>query len=100
MSLVDDVERDLLALLDPQLFGSSSLVVDNAPVVGVFAPDETDQAGNYPGQIAQRYRLVCRREDLVAEVGEELDINGQMWVVVQNRTMGLLTDLVLLRYTA
>ena len=98
--LADIVETELLDLLDPDLFGMTDLLIDGQAVAGVFAPEERDQQGTYPGQIVERYRLICRREDLSAAVGEELDIGGQVWAVVQNRTMAYLTDLTLIRYTA
>lgn len=100
MSLLDEVEDGLRSLLEPELFGASSLVVDGVPITGLFAPDERDQAGEFPGQIVERYRLFCPIADLTASVGEELVINGQTWAVIQNRSMGTLTDLTLLRYTA
>jgi len=100
MSLTDEVEDGLRELLAPELFGASALVVDGVSITGLFAPDERDQAGTLPGQVVERYRLFCPREDLTASVGEELTINGQVWAVVQNRSMGTLTDLTLLRYTA
>jgi hypothetical protein len=93
MGLIAEVESALLELLDEDHFGSASLTVNSLPVVGSWQADDRSMPGQFPGQIVERMRLICAASAFSAEVGEEIDVNGDLWLVVGKRPMELTTDL-------
>lgn len=99
MSLRDDVETGLLDLIDPELFGSVHQI-DGDQVTCIWRPEQSIVAGDFSGQVVERYRMTCDKAEFSAVVGQEVEVDGIVWTVADDRGLGLITDLVLARFTA
>lgn len=99
MSLRDEVETALLELIDPELFGSVH-EIDGEQVTCIWRPEQSIVAGDFSGQVVERYRLTCDKTAFTAVVGQEVDVDGIVWTVADDRGLTLITDLILARFTA
>jgi len=98
MSILSNLAEAILPLTGTGGFGRS-LTIDGSPVTAIFAPDAATVAGDLSGSVVERYRLECDATDLVVRPGQELDIDGLLWMVVAvDSALPGLTDAVLERF--
>lgn len=99
MSLRDDVETGLLDLIDPDLFGGSYIVGGNE-IDCIWRSSQSIVPGEFAGQVVERYRLTCARDIYTAVVGQEIEVEGRIWTVIEDRGLESICDIIVERYLA
>lgn len=99
MGLLLAIEQDLLELLADDGFGRP-LVVDGRSTTGVFAPERDTASADFAGANVMRWRLAVPALAPAPVVGQELEIDGERWLVTQLWSTEPILDAVLTRYVS